>query len=110
MRNHDLNAAQNEHVYAISCRPEVAGDVISGENVKTIAGYTVLNSKLLASVVSKIFKKKHFVTAAADVDDNIKQKPNRASFNKDLAGHVKETLFSKRRISQLPEKFSSLEL
>ena len=35
--------AQNEHVYAIFCRPEVAGDVISGGNVKTIEGYVVLN-------------------------------------------------------------------
>ena len=34
---------QNEHVYAICCRPEVAGDVISGENVKTGKGYTMLN-------------------------------------------------------------------
>ena len=34
---------QNEHVYEICCRPEVAGDVISGENVKTIDGYTLLN-------------------------------------------------------------------
>ena len=34
---------QNEHVYAICHRPEVAGDVISGENVKTIEGYDVLN-------------------------------------------------------------------
>ena len=37
---------QNEHVYAICCRPEVAGDVISGENVKTIEGYGVLNSEI----------------------------------------------------------------
>ena len=34
---------QNEYVYAIFCRPEVDGDVISGENVKTIEGYVVLN-------------------------------------------------------------------
>ena len=27
----------------IYCRPEVAGDIISGENVKTIKGYAVLN-------------------------------------------------------------------
>ena len=33
----------NEHVYVIRCRPEVAGDVISGENAKTIEGYAVLN-------------------------------------------------------------------
>ena len=34
---------QNEHVYAIYCRPEVDGDVISGGNVKTIEGYVGLN-------------------------------------------------------------------
>ena len=34
---------QNEHVYAICCRLEVGGDVISGENVKTIEGYAVLH-------------------------------------------------------------------
>ena len=34
---------QTEHAYVICCRPEVAGDVISGENVKTIEGYAVLN-------------------------------------------------------------------
>ena len=33
----------NEHVYAICCRLEVAGDVISGENVKTVEGHAVLN-------------------------------------------------------------------
>ena len=33
----------NEHVYAIGCQPEVVGDVISGENAKTIEGYVVLN-------------------------------------------------------------------
>ena len=34
---------QNEYVYAIFCRLEEAGDVISSENVKTIEGYAVLN-------------------------------------------------------------------
>ena len=34
---------KNEHVYAIFRRPEVAGDVISGESVKTIEGCDVLN-------------------------------------------------------------------
>ena len=52
---------QNEHVYAICCRPEVACDVISGGNVKTIEGYAVLNFEVVsfstASVVSEIFKK-----------------------------------------------------
>ena len=34
---------QNEDVYAICCRPEVAFDVISGANVKTSERYAVLN-------------------------------------------------------------------
>ena len=34
---------KKEHVYAICCRPEVAGDVISSGNVKIIEGYVVLN-------------------------------------------------------------------
>ena len=34
---------QNEHVHAICSRLEVDGDVIAGENVTTIEGYTVLN-------------------------------------------------------------------
>ena len=42
-RNRDPNTTQNEHVYVICYRPEVADDVISGENVKTIQGYDVLN-------------------------------------------------------------------
>ena len=33
----------NEHVYAICCRPEVVGGVISGESVKTVDGYALLN-------------------------------------------------------------------
>ena len=43
MRNHHPNMTQNEHVYVIFCRPEVAGDVISGANVKTVEGDVVLN-------------------------------------------------------------------
>ena len=34
---------QNEHVYEICYRTEVAGDVISGGVVKTIEGYALLN-------------------------------------------------------------------
>ena len=34
---------QNEHVYAICSRQEGAGDVNSGENVKTAESYAVLN-------------------------------------------------------------------
>ena len=35
--------AQNEDIYAICCGPEVVGDVISGENVKTTEGYALFN-------------------------------------------------------------------
>ena len=42
-RNRHPNMTQNEPVYAICCRPVVAGDVISGENVKTVERYTLLN-------------------------------------------------------------------
>ena len=34
---------QNKHVYAICCRLEVAGDVISDVHVKTTEGYALLN-------------------------------------------------------------------
>ena len=37
---------QNEHVYAIGCRSEVDGDVISAENVKTVEDYAVLNFEI----------------------------------------------------------------
>ena len=42
---------QNEHVYTICCRLEVAGDVISGESVKTTEGYALLNVEV-ASISS----------------------------------------------------------
>ena len=48
---------KNEHVYAICCRPEVAGNAISGENVKTIEGYALLNFEVAVLVVSEILKK-----------------------------------------------------
>ena len=37
---------QNEHAYAICWRPEVVGDVISSEYVKTLEGYDVLNCEV----------------------------------------------------------------
>ena len=51
---------QNEHVYAIYRRPEVAGDVISGENVKTIEGFTVLNIEVASSSRFQNIKNKSF--------------------------------------------------
>ena len=32
-----------QHFYAIFCPPEVAGDAISAENIKTMEGYDLLN-------------------------------------------------------------------
>ena len=43
-------------VYAISCRPELDDDVISGEMVKALEGYVVVNLKLIYLVVSEILK------------------------------------------------------
>ena len=40
--NRDANLTQNEHVYSTCCRPEVASNVISSGNVKTIEGYAEL--------------------------------------------------------------------
>ena len=42
-KNRHPNITQNEHVYAVCCRPEVAGEVISGENVNTTDGCGTLN-------------------------------------------------------------------
>ena len=41
-RNRDPNITQNEHFNAICSRPEVAGDVISGNDVMTVEGYALL--------------------------------------------------------------------
>ena len=55
-RNRDPNLTKNEHVDAICCRPEAAGDVISGKNVKLLRAmpYYILN--LLALAVSDQIK------------------------------------------------------
>ena len=58
---------QNEHIYVICCRLEVAGDVISGENEKTIEGYAVLNFEVASFSSFRDVPKNHFVTAEADI-------------------------------------------
>ena len=63
-RNRDPNMAQIEQVYAICCRPEVAGDVISSNIIKTIAGYAVLNFEVASSSSFQDILKIHFLTAA----------------------------------------------
>ena len=70
---------QKEDVDAICCRPEVAGDVISGENVKTIEWYAVLNFEVGSFNSFWDIKKNQFVTAAVDIDDSIKRKCLRVS-------------------------------
>ena len=57
---------QNEHVYAICCCPEVDDDVISGRNVKTIAGYIVVDFKVASSSSFRDFPKRLFCDGEVD--------------------------------------------
>ena len=72
----------NKHVYAICCRLEVAGNIVSGKNVKTVENYAVLHFEV-ASFSSFEDIKSHFMTTAAeaDIDNRIKRKCIRVSFN-----------------------------
>ena len=54
---------QNEHVYAICCRQEATGDVISGENVKTIESYVALNFEAARLALSEKIKIRHMRNA-----------------------------------------------
>ena len=56
-RNRDQNMTKNQHVYAICCRPEVAGDAFAGANVKTIEGYPVANFAVASSNSFRDIKK-----------------------------------------------------
>ena len=74
----------NEHVYAICCRPEVAGDVVFGNNVKPIDDYAALNFEVASFSIFRDIQKSHFVTAAveaaaADIGDSMKRKRIRVS-------------------------------
>ena len=51
-RNRHPNMIQNEHVYAICCRPEVAGDVIYGEDVQTFRYFVCVCVNLWAASFS----------------------------------------------------------
>ena len=51
---------QNEHVYAICCRPEVAGDAMSSKYVKTIECYAMLNFELASFGSFRDIKPKSF--------------------------------------------------
>ena len=52
-KSRTVNLTQNEHVYANFCPPEVAGDFISGGNVKTVEGYVVLNFEAASMIKQK---------------------------------------------------------
>ena len=79
---------QNEQIYAIYCRPEIAGDVIAGENLNTMERYVALKFDCVSFSCFRDIKN-HFVTAAdaakeADIDDSIKRKRIRVSLKKHL--------------------------
>ena len=74
---------QNEHVFAICCRPEVAGDVIYGGSVKTIERYPLLKFEVASYGSFRDIQTNHFVTEAeADIDDSIKRKRIHVSLNR----------------------------
>ena len=54
---------QNEHVHAICCRLEVAYDVLSSENIRTIEGYALLNFEATSLLVSEKIKISHLRNA-----------------------------------------------
>ena len=60
---------QNEHGYTIYCRPEVAGDAISGENVKNIEGYAVLNWEVSSFSSFEILNKVITTVVIRPLDD-----------------------------------------
>ena len=47
--------AKNEHVYVIWCWPEVDGDVISGQNAKTVGKYVVVNFEVSKSIYRRFW-------------------------------------------------------
>ena len=72
---------QNEHVYAICCRLEVPGDVISDKMYRLSRAMLCSLSKLLSllGLVSEIFQKKILFAAETDIDDSIEGKRIRVS-------------------------------
>ena len=55
---------QNGHDYAICCQKEVAGDVVSCGNVKTIESYLALNFEVDSSSSFRDFSKRSFCDGA----------------------------------------------
>ena len=71
-------------------RSEVAGDVISGQNVKSVEGYVMVNVEIASTSNLRDNLQINFVTAAAeaDIDDNFKRKRVRFSLrNEALESH-----------------------
>ena len=85
-RNRHPNTTQNEQVYAISCLPEIAGDIISSENVKPVDGYAVLNFEVASFNRFRDIKTKSFRDGGGD--DSIKRKRIRVSLNDPDSVHV----------------------
>ena len=63
---------QNEHVYVICCRQEVAGDVISDENVKTTEGKGQALLNFEAASISS-FQENQSQPFAQCVDDAVRK-------------------------------------
>ena len=86
---------QNEHAYAICCRLEAAGDVISFKNVTTSKRYALLNFEVANWSTVRDIKENHFATAeaaAAVIDDGTNRKRIRVSLKK-LATFVTQERF-----------------
>ena len=64
---------KNEHIYAIFCRLEVAGDVLSGDNVTTIVGYAVLNFEVASFSNFPDIKEKSIISVVADIEDALNE-------------------------------------
>ena len=56
-RSRDQNMTQDEHVCVICCRSKVDCYVISGQNVKTVLGYIVVNVEVASSSSFRYIKK-----------------------------------------------------
>ena len=56
---------KNLHIYAIGCKTEVDGDVISGPRIKTIEGYAAQNVEVASSSSFRDFPKFGRVKSAA---------------------------------------------
>ena len=51
-RNRDPNVTQNEHLYAICCRPEEVDDVIYCDDAETFQKYVCINLSVVGAISS----------------------------------------------------------